>query len=175
MNWDTRYGVEGYLFGKDPAAFLAREAGRIPEGARVLCVADGEGRNSVHLARLGHAVTAFDPSPVAVAKARALAAEAGVEVDFNVASLADWDWSRPVDVLAAIFIQFLDPDARGKSSRPSATRFRPGAFCSCTATRRGRSAMARAGRRRSRTCIPGRCSRRPSRAGTSCIPPITTR
>lgn len=112
MNWDVRYGAEGYLFGKDPAAFLAREAGRIPAGARVLCVADGEGRNSVHLARLGHEVTAFDPSPVAVAKARALAKEAGVEVDYNVASLGGWDWSRPVDALVAIFIQFLDPEAR---------------------------------------------------------------
>jgi SAM-dependent methyltransferase len=112
MNWDERYAADGYLFGTAAAKFLLREAGHLPDGSRVLCVADGEGRNSVHLAGLGHQVTAFDPSPNAVAKARALAEAAGVDVGFNVATIADWDWSRPVDAIAAIFIQFLDPDAR---------------------------------------------------------------
>ena len=37
-----------------------------------LCVADGEGRNSVWLASKGLNVAAFDFSPVAVAKARAV-------------------------------------------------------------------------------------------------------
>jgi cyclopropane fatty-acyl-phospholipid synthase-like methyltransferase len=114
MKWDKRYATDGYLFGKAPADFLKREAGRIPDGSRVLCVADGEGRNSVHLASLGHAVTAFDPSPNAVAKARALAAEAGVEIDFNIATIDDWDWTRPCDVIAAIFIQFLGPEERAQ-------------------------------------------------------------
>lgn len=112
MNWDARYATDTYLFGKDPAMFLTREAARIADGARVLCVADGEGRNSVYLASLGHNVTAFDPSPNAVAKARALAAATGATVNFNIASLDDWDWTTPADVIAAIFIQFLNPDAR---------------------------------------------------------------
>ena len=109
MNWDARYATDDFLFGTEPAAFLTREAGRIPPNSRVLCVADGEGRNSVHLARLGHRVTAFDPSQNAVSKARRLAAETGVEVAFNVAGIDDWDWSQPMDVIAAIFIQFLGP------------------------------------------------------------------
>jgi SAM-dependent methyltransferase len=75
--WNERYATEDYLFGTEPAAFLAREAARLPPASRVLCVADGEGRNSVHLARLGHAVTAFDMSPNAVEKARRLAAVRG--------------------------------------------------------------------------------------------------
>lgn len=115
MNWDARYATEGYLFGKDPAAFLTRHAALLPEASRILCVADGEGRNSVHLARLGHAVTAFDLSPNAVTKARALAAEAGVDVTFRVSTIADWDWTEPFDAIAAIFIQFLDPQARTRA------------------------------------------------------------
>ncbi len=114
MKWDTRYATETYLFGKEPAVFLTREAVRIPDGGRVLCVADGEGRNSVYLASLGHHVTAFDPSPNAVAKARALAKDAGVTVDFNIATMAEWDWTQPTDVIAAIFIQFLGPDDRAQ-------------------------------------------------------------
>ena len=122
MNWDVRYAREGYLFGKEPAAFLSREAARIPQGARVLSVADGEGRNSVYLATLGHDVRAFDLSHNAVAKARSLAAEAGVEVAFNLSGIEKWDWTQPVDVIVAIFIQFQGPEARAATF----ARFREG-------------------------------------------------
>ncbi len=112
--WDQRYATQDYLFGTEPADFLRREGGLIPAGARVLCVADGEGRNSVWLARQGMRVTAFDASPVGVEKARALAADRGVEVAFNVAGVEDWDWSRQYDAVAAVFIQFAPPDLRDR-------------------------------------------------------------
>lgn len=124
--WNDRYATDDYLFGTDPAAFLAREAHRLPRGARVLCVADGEGRNSVHLARLGHDVTAFDMSPNAVAKARRLAGATGVTAEFHVAALEEWDWSRDFDAVAAIFIQFLDPAARAAAFDRIAGAVRPG-------------------------------------------------
>jgi SAM-dependent methyltransferase len=124
--WDTRYATEDYLFGTEPAAFLTREAPRLPAASRVLCVADGEGRNSVHLAGLGHAVTAFDMSPNAVAKARRLAEARGVAADFRVASLGDWDWSRTWDAVVAIFIQFLGPEARTDAFARIAGAVRPG-------------------------------------------------
>ena len=75
--WNDRYSAPGYLFGTDPAAFLRREAGRLTAGQTALCVADGEGRNSVFLAELGLNVTAMDGSDVAATKARALTAAQG--------------------------------------------------------------------------------------------------
>jgi len=111
-NWDNRYSADGFLFGTAPADFVAREAGRIPAGSRVLCVADGEGRNSVYLAGLGHAVTAFDASQVGLDKARGLAADRGVSVDFRLSGIEDWDWSEPYDAVVGIFIQFAPPDLR---------------------------------------------------------------
>jgi SAM-dependent methyltransferase len=126
MDWDERFAGEAYLFGREPAAFLVREAPRIPAGSSVLSVADGEGRNAVHLARLGHSVTAFDMSPNAVAKARTLAEEAGVAVDFHVSAIEDWNWSHQYDALVAIFIQFLGPDARAEAFRRFAGAIRPG-------------------------------------------------
>jgi len=126
MDWDSRFAGEDYLFGRAPAAFLVAQGHRIPAGSRVLSVADGEGRNAVHLARLGHEVTAFDLSPNAIAKARTLAAEAGVDVDFRVSRLEDWDWSAPVDALVAIFIQFLPPEAREPAFARFAGAVRPG-------------------------------------------------
>lgn len=97
--WDERYAGKDYLFGTEPAAFVAAQAGVLPPAARVLSLADGEGRNSVHLAGLGHRVTAMEQSPVALAKARALAAARGVTVDFRQSGVEDWDWSQPFDAV----------------------------------------------------------------------------
>ncbi|MFT4960424.1 MAG: cyclopropane fatty-acyl-phospholipid synthase-like methyltransferase [Paracoccaceae bacterium] len=109
-HWDQRYSAPGYRFGKEPAEFLRREAGQLAKGSRVLCLADGEGRNSVHLASLGHDVTAFDASGVALVKARDLAAERGLSVDFNLSGVEDWDWSQQYDAVVGVFIQFAGPD-----------------------------------------------------------------
>ncbi len=111
--WDERFAQPGFLFGEQPNAFLVREASRLHPRSRVLCVADGEGRNSIWLAEQGHQVVAFDLSPVAVDKARRWAAERGAKVDFHVAAVDDWDWApEAFDAVAAIFVQFADPALR---------------------------------------------------------------
>lgn len=113
--WNTRFSADGYLFGKRPNAFLESQAHRLRPGLRALSVADGEGRNSVWMAQRGLQVTAFDFSPVAVEKARALAREAGVTVDYHQSDIFRWSWARAShDVVAAIFIQFLDPAQRAE-------------------------------------------------------------
>ncbi len=110
--WNERYAGDDYLFGTEPADFLARAASWLRAGDSALCIADGEGRNSVWLAGQGLRVTAFDPAPNAVAKARRLAEARGVAVAFHETDLDGWDWSRQFDVVAGIFIQFVGPDER---------------------------------------------------------------
>jgi len=112
--WNGRFAGEDYVFGREPNAYLHAQAHRLPPaGGRVLCVADGEGRNSVWLARQGLAVQAFDVSDVGVAKARRLAADAGVSVDFTVCDCEAWPWSEGShDAVVAVFIQFADPPMR---------------------------------------------------------------
>jgi len=111
--WNERFGAEEYHYGTAPNAFLAGQAYLLRPGMRALCVADGEGRNSVWLAEQGLAVTAFDFSPPAVAKARRLAAERGVAVDHRLADIRAWDWdARSYDLVVAIFIQFSPPHER---------------------------------------------------------------
>ncbi len=112
--WNDRYAGDGYLFGTEPAAFLTRAAGWLRPGQTALSIADGEGRNSVWLAGQGLRVAAFEPSPNAVEKARRLAADRGVAVDFHLADLDGWDWSRVFDVVAGIFIQFAGPEERAR-------------------------------------------------------------
>jgi len=111
--WNQRYSVSDYVFGTAPNAFLASNAPRLKRGQQALCVADGEGRNSVWLAEQGLEVTAFDFSPVGVDKARRLAASRGVKVRYELASVYDWSWpAARFDVVAAIFVQFADPAMR---------------------------------------------------------------
>jgi SAM-dependent methyltransferase len=126
-DWDARYARDDYLFGKAPNQFLAASRPLLPDGGRVLCVADGEGRNSVWLAREGFRVDAFDASPVAVEKARRLAAEFGVDVAFAVADADGWDWpERAYDAVAAIFVQFAPPAMRRRMVGRMARALRPG-------------------------------------------------
>lgn len=111
--WNGRYAADGYLFGTEPNAFLASRATLLQPGQRALSVADGEGRNSVWLASQGLDVTAVEISPVAVEKARRLAARRGVSLRFEVADVLDFDWGQGCfDVVAAIFIQFAAPAER---------------------------------------------------------------
>ncbi|MGP6085360.1 SAM-dependent methyltransferase [Antarctobacter jejuensis] len=113
MSWDQRFATDDYVFGTAPAAFLTAHSGLIPPRARTLCVADGEGRNSVWLAQQGCDVTAFDVSPNAIAKAQKLAAKAGVAPRFECAPIEDWDWdANGYDLVVAVFIQFLSPAER---------------------------------------------------------------
>jgi len=94
---------------------VAARARALPPGGRVLSVADGEGRNSVWLAKQGFAVDAFDIAEVGVAKARALAAREGVQVNFHVADVDGFAWpTAGYDGVAAIFVQFADPPLRAR-------------------------------------------------------------
>ena len=129
--WDGRYAAEGFLFGTAPNDVLAAHAGLFAPGDRVLCVADGEGRNSTFLAARGCRVVAFDLSEVGLRKAASLAAERGVEVDYRLASIDDWAWApapgEPAfDAVVAIFVQFATPAQRAAMFEGFARALRPG-------------------------------------------------
>ena len=111
--WEARYAVPEYAFGKAPNYFLASRKSLLPRSGRVLAVADGEGRNGVWLAEQGLEVTSIDFSPSAQKKAKALAAERGVNVDFRQADVHRWDYPEAVfDLVVEIFTQFSSPPER---------------------------------------------------------------
>ena len=104
-HWEARYGDPHYHYGTEPNDFLREQVGALPPGGRVLCIADGEGRNSVFLAGMGFQVTAFDLAEAGVAKARRLAAEQGVPLDARVADaahfpIAEGEWDGVVSIFA---------------------------------------------------------------------------
>ncbi len=110
--WEDRFQTEEYVFGTSPAQFLVDHRDLLQQGQRALSVADGEGRNSVFMAECGLQVTALEFAPSAIVKARKLAAERDVTVDFQHVDVTTHDWPDTYDLVAGIFIQFLGPEAR---------------------------------------------------------------
>jgi len=111
--WDERYAGEEYHFGTEPNAFLVSQHQLLKLGMSCLAVADGEGRNGVWLAEQGLQVLSVDSSPVALDKAKKLAQQRNVDVQFEQADLTSWEWGENrFDVVVAIFIQFAPPGMR---------------------------------------------------------------
>jgi len=103
QRWEERYSDDDYLYGTEPNTFLAESVASTTPG-EVLCVADGEGRNGVYLAGLGHRVTSVDLTEAGVAKAARLAADRGVELTTIVADLAEFDLGQQRwDLIVSIF------------------------------------------------------------------------
>jgi SAM-dependent methyltransferase len=110
--WDQRYSGTDYAYGKEPNDFLVAEASRIPRG-KVLCLAEGEGRNAVYLASLGHAVTAVDFSQEGVRKTQALAKERGAKVTSVHQDVMEYDLGTACcQGIVAIFAHFFRSDRR---------------------------------------------------------------
>ena len=127
--WSTRYrdAGEDYVFGTAPNRFLVGRAALLSSGATALSVADGEGRNAVWLAEQGLAVTATEISPVALEKARKLAAGRRVEVDFVLADAVSWAYPEAAfDFVVAVFIQFADPAQRARVFAGMQRALKPG-------------------------------------------------
>lgn len=125
--WDQRYRTPGYIFGTAPNVFLASQQASFKPGDRVLDVACGEGRNSVWLAERGCDVVGLDVSPLALEKARRLAAERAVAVTWVETDIRNWPWEPDrFDALVCIFIQFADPAQRTRLFDGFKSTLKPG-------------------------------------------------
>src|SRR5688500_3550918 len=88
--WDERYSDADFVYGKKPNDFLASLGLKSEGKQRVLCLAEGEGRNAVYLAQLGFEVLAVDQSMVGLKKALRLAEEKNVNIEIQQADLSSY-------------------------------------------------------------------------------------
>lgn len=126
-HWDERYAKAELEWGTDPNHFLVQEIDGMEPG-RALDLAAGEGRNAVWLAAEGWNVTAVDFSRVAIDKARLLAERRGVEIEWVVADLRDFEAPRQgFDLVIMFYLHLTAPERRkvlGKATetlRPEGT------------------------------------------------------
>ena len=117
--WTERYESVGdeLLFGYEPSEFLVKHQHLFEANQNVLMIADGEGRNSVWLALQGLKVTANEISPTALKKAKKLANDNQVHVDFVECNILTDEWSIKCDQdsfdwVVGIFIQFANAEER---------------------------------------------------------------
>jgi cyclopropane fatty-acyl-phospholipid synthase-like methyltransferase len=87
--WNERYRSEEFLYGVKPNSFLV-EYSNLLKGM-TLSLSEGEGRNAVFLASKGLNVHGVDLSEVALNKAQALAKIKKVEIQTEVADLAEFE------------------------------------------------------------------------------------
>ena len=114
--WNDRFNKPEFIFGKEPNEYLVEQASNyLKPNSSVLCIADGEGRNSVWLAKQGMRVTGFDISDIALAKAHQFAADSEVNIQYSLCDTDRFNWSaNSYDAVVGIFIQFADPEMRGR-------------------------------------------------------------
>ena len=101
--WDERYGAGELVWGAGPNRFLVDEVTDLRAGT-ALDVACGEGRNAIWLASVGWQVVGVDFSPVGLEKARRLATQRGVTVDWVQADLTTWEPPGTYDLVAVMYL-----------------------------------------------------------------------
>jgi SAM-dependent methyltransferase len=107
--WNEKFSREGFLYGKEPNAFLASQASLLQAKSTLLMLGEGEGRTACYMALKGHKVTALDASDVGLKKTVRLTAEAGVEVKTIHADLSSWRSEATYDAVLTSFLHLPEP------------------------------------------------------------------
>jgi 2-polyprenyl-3-methyl-5-hydroxy-6-metoxy-1,4-benzoquinol methylase len=126
--WNERFDKEEFIFGKEPNEYLVEQSKHyLRPGNKVLCIADGEGRNGVWLAKQGMQVVGFDASDIALAKALQFAQENQVVVEYSFSDTDSFAWhANTYDSVVGIFIQFADPAMRSRIFKQVYGTLKPG-------------------------------------------------
>lgn len=126
--WNKRFDKEEFIFGKKPNEYLVEKTSQyLKSSNKVLCIADGEGRNGVWLAKQGMQVVGFDASDIALAKAKQFAQENHVAVDYSFSDTDSFTWQvNAYDAVIGIFIQFAEPEMRSRIFKQVHSALKPG-------------------------------------------------
>jgi SAM-dependent methyltransferase len=116
--WNARYKESEYAYGLEPNDFLKSKINSLKPNSKILCLAEGEGRNAIFLAENKHQITAIDYSEEGLNKLKSLAKERNVIVkticaDLNQYKIEPNQWDAiicifghfPIELRKAVFKQ----------------------------------------------------------------------
>lgn len=127
-SWDERFARDDYVYGEQPNVWIEQNLPALGANAQVLAIADGEGRNTVWLAKQGYRATNWDYSQVGIQKTQQLAQAAGVQVSAQVIDLIH-DPLPEVQFDAMVASFFHLPKAHQQTSWQNLlTRLNPGGY-----------------------------------------------
>jgi SAM-dependent methyltransferase len=120
QRWDERHAAQDPIESSEADASLAAVTRELVPG-QALDLATGDGRNAIWLAAQGWQVTAVDFSGVALARARASAAAAGVDVVWVQADLLEWvPAAASFDLVAVVYLHLPVAERRAVYARAAA-------------------------------------------------------
>ncbi|ACA38983.1 class I SAM-dependent methyltransferase [Lysinibacillus sphaericus] len=85
--WNRRFLGSEYVYGEQPNAFIKDYVNYLKECPNIAAYAEGEGRNAVFLASMGHTVTAYDYAQSGLTKTEQLALKHYVSVQTMLTDL----------------------------------------------------------------------------------------
>lgn len=88
--WNQKFLEIENLYGIEPNSFIKENAHHITKNAHVLCLAEGEGRNALYLADLGHNISAIDISKQAIKNMKNLLETYGYDIDVEESDVMQW-------------------------------------------------------------------------------------
>lgn len=107
--WNDRFGREGYFYGVTPNLYLKSLIDTLSPSQNVLFLGEGEGRNAVYAAKLGHNVTALDASEIGLAKTAILSQQHNLEISLIHTDLEQWDPQESYDAIMCSFLHLMEP------------------------------------------------------------------
>lgn len=115
--WDKKFSDPNTEFNRKPSRLLV-EAVRGRKPGLALALGMGQGRNAIYLAREGWHVTGVDMSDVAIAQAKAHAAQAGVKLNAVLDGLDHYDFGKNRwDLIILFYLHAWYNSARPRSAQ----------------------------------------------------------
>ena len=107
--WNEKFSRDGFLYGKEPNAFLATNEPLLSPNSSLLMLGEGEGRTACYMALKGYDVSALDASDVGLEKTALLADEANVQIETIHADLSTWKSEKTYDAVLTSFLHLPEP------------------------------------------------------------------
>jgi len=111
--WNDKFSNYDYMYGLKPNHFIAMKSKILKTPSDILCVAEGEGRNAIFLAKQNHNVEVIDASSVGIDKLVLRAKKENLNIKTKCLNLEYWnddeDYDSKYDAIVSSYMHLVEP------------------------------------------------------------------